>query len=791
MHQKMEYVAKQTFALLALTLLAPQVWAVNYCVDTSAELQSAITEAGNSSVSDEIRLETGTYVLGEVDAVIAGGLIIRGGYPDNCSGFGTVTTRSTISHNGSGGFELTSRNNITLDRLVFSGFTSTSLSDFASSFNGNLRVTRSRFINSVRGLRISSKRANVWVENSVFSGHASDGLRIATTSDGISGRELRVQFVTIAAPTSSASPTSGLLIDGRSAPFSDLRIYNTVLSGNPLDLRIFGQEALVQSSFWNTQDFQFGGGLDALSNRNRSGDPGINSVTPFRPIQPTSQLINNGQTPFGGSPTYDYDGDPRLVGDDPDIGAIESTVDNSATLVVTNTNDAGSGSLRDAIATGNTNPGFKKITFNIPGSCPLRINLSTSLPAITRPVAFEGYTQPGSSLNSERNEFDGVVCVFITGGNSIASGLRLQTQAATEVFSVRGMGFYGFSSEAIRASGPGRASIRGNWFGTGGGVIGQNFADAVIRVEDAPETLIGTSEPADMNVIGGGDIVGVDLLPSTLGKRSISGNLIGLGRDGSAALANGIGVRIDSGFNDTVRQNAFSHNTSHAITIGGTSLSTLIFDNDFGRTISAGTVGGNGGNAVRMLSGSRSRVRFNKFVRGSSDGVAVLSASRRNFIDSNNFSGTQRQAIDLAPDGVNPIDLDVDQTGANDQQNYPLINDAFGGEQAGEVVVTLSSANGVYDIQLFVNNDCFPSAGGFNQAQRYLGQIIAVSLTCATATANCDRIIRIPIDNSLLSGDRLSGSGITATATDEEGNTSEVSACRLYRTTAIFQNGFE
>ena len=80
-------------------------------------------------------------------------------------------------------------------------------------------------------------------------------------------------------------------------------------------------------------------------------------------------------------------------------------------FVVTNTNDSGPGSLRQAIedANADTNPGVDHITFEIPASTagnlnvpvpgfdPITqtwtINLASPLPAITHPVSIDGYTQ--------------------------------------------------------------------------------------------------------------------------------------------------------------------------------------------------------------------------------------------------------------------------------------------------------------------------------------------------------------------------------------------------------------
>jgi hypothetical protein len=60
------------------------------------------------------------------------------------------------------------------------------------------------------------------------------------------------------------------------------------------------------------------------------------------------------------------------------------------TFTVTNTNDSGAGSLRQAIPDANANAGADTINFNIPGSGPFVITLLTMLPAITDPVTIDG-----------------------------------------------------------------------------------------------------------------------------------------------------------------------------------------------------------------------------------------------------------------------------------------------------------------------------------------------------------------------------------------------------------------
>src|SRR5216117_3333494 len=72
----------------------------------------------------------------------------------------------------------------------------------------------------------------------------------------------------------------------------------------------------------------------------------------------------------------------------------------AATFTVTNTSDSGAGSLRQAILDANANPGADTITFNIPGAGVQTIAPASVFAPITDTVTIDGYTQPGSSPNS-------------------------------------------------------------------------------------------------------------------------------------------------------------------------------------------------------------------------------------------------------------------------------------------------------------------------------------------------------------------------------------------------------
>jgi len=73
-----------------------------------------------------------------------------------------------------------------------------------------------------------------------------------------------------------------------------------------------------------------------------------------------------------------------------------------ATFSVTNVNDSGAGSLRQAIVDANANSGTDTIEFGMGGGGQHEINPSTALPAITEAVTIDGYTEFSAFLAVNR-----------------------------------------------------------------------------------------------------------------------------------------------------------------------------------------------------------------------------------------------------------------------------------------------------------------------------------------------------------------------------------------------------
>src|SRR5204862_4209110 len=110
------------------------------------------------------------------------------------------------------------------------------------------------------------------------------------------------------------------------------------------------------------------------------------------------------------------------------IAGLGCLTGSAAPFIVTNTLDSGAGSLRAAITSANgTAGGTNLIQFNIPGTNVQTIIPASALPAITRPVIIDGYTQPGASpnTNSLANGFSGALRIELNGANIGGVGLRL------------------------------------------------------------------------------------------------------------------------------------------------------------------------------------------------------------------------------------------------------------------------------------------------------------------------------------------------------------------------------
>ena len=223
--------------------------------------------------------------------------------------------------------------------------------------------------------------------------------------------------------------------------------------------------------------------------------------------------------------------------------AIHIAVTNGV-FVVTNTADAGPGSLRQAILDSNAATGqANTIDFAIPGGGVQTIAPLSALPAITQPVLIDGLSQPG---------YAGTPLIEIDGRN--AGGGDGLTITGSDV-TVRGLDISGFSQGAgIHITGTGATGnwIYGNYLGTDPTGTQAVPNDEGVEIDaGATQNLIGTNgdgvnDTAERNVLSGNLFAGVWITGQGTSNNAVAGNFIGTDISGSVALNNGTQPVTDS-----------------------------------------------------------------------------------------------------------------------------------------------------------------------------------------------------------------------------------------------------
>ena len=228
------------------------------------------------------------------------------------------------------------------------------------------------------------------------------------------------------------------------------------------------------------------------------------------------------------------------------------------TYIVTNPNDSGPGSLRQAILSANTHPNLPadqpdRIHFAIPESGPQTVLLATALPSVTDAVVIDGFTQPGSRANSLALGNDANILIELNGinvGDRTAPGIDLRASGCT----VRGLVIYRIGGDGVRI-GSSVAAINGNrvrgcFIGTNGAGTTVSPNGNGVRITDgATGSVIGGSIPADRNLLSG-CAAGV-LVENAANANVIAGNYIGTDRHGVGNLANDFAIKL-AGVFDTV-----------------------------------------------------------------------------------------------------------------------------------------------------------------------------------------------------------------------------------------------
>ena len=400
-----------------------------------------------------------------------------------------------------------------------------------------------------------------------------------------------------------------------------------------------------------------------------------------------------------------------------------------ATFVVTNTDDSGAGSLRQAIIDSNTAGGADVINFTIPssGNAVVTIKPLTVLPTITDAVTIDGYTQAGSTMNTATMDqpINAVLKVEINGSltPAIPGGGNNLLQLATVNSVIRGLVLNGLvEGNAIVLSGGGQNAITGNFIGTDAtGLVAANpNASGVFIYNGSSANDVGGTLPAKRYLIAGNGGSGISVGSTGSVNNTIRGNFIGTNKNGNAALPNEIGIAVNSipnsnlriGGNSLAAGNLISGNKGAGILIQNLTSGVTIQGNKIGTdrtafyavpnsasTLTPANTGFgiliidlNSGAPTNNLIGCYNAGEGNIIAANASDGIAILNRNGfatpvGNVILGNSIYYNGGLGIDLGDNGVTLNDGGDGDGGANNQQNFPVIT-RMEPEQIGNAAFT-------------------------------------------------------------------------------------------------------
>ncbi len=475
--------------------------------------------------------------------------------------------------------------------------------------------------------------------------------------------------------------------------------------------------------------------------------------------------------------------------------------------------------LRAAIQEANNTNGLTAIHFDIPaGACPggvCVIDVDTInngfIPDIIKPVIIDGTTQSGneavcSSPISNRANYG-----LVIQGDSNDIGLRLE--AGSDGSTIKGLNIRNFFNN-IAVIDSSNNKIACNFIGTdetGMMSTGGNAANGVILGCDSKGNVIGGLDSNDGNLISGHAVDGVQFFADfgcpgsqpLMSSNAVLGNYIGTDKTGQSVIVNiftGVSFFGGPAFNNFigVLQDGTSINgnviggSEAGIYIDDGTNNTLVLGNYIG-TDATGTADlGNVFGGVDIVNGSNNVVGGlamgePNVIANNNDGVFISGlGSAGNTIRGNSMYNNDLSAIELVidgmtdPDGQNPNDTDDADAGANLLMNYPEIQGiVFDGNTSIniDVLVDATGANASYPLTIDVYYDA-------NETGGIQGRQLVASYTYFTPQSIQNDTFNLP--------SMVTGGYLRLTATDDVGNTSEMSPPTEFgEIDLIFKDGFE
>ncbi len=826
-------------AVRVLTMLllgwSAQVAATPYCASNAGSLTAyfSLANSGDEGSTQEIRIARGSYTLSSSLLFAPPGnkdnkkFILSGGWAADCADGSQVLNpaNTVLTFNGASADDrivsMTGNNaSYRVEGIRFVGFSEFEIDDPTCYIFDSCPDTDSIKVryNEFRGgthVSISTADAReLAITNNLFDEFIGDQNSLVTILYRNDETSPNISFNTFANMQCAGYSLVYLATEKQGATF-----HHNILQGSGCANDLYVQPGYQNAyagygvAMRNNIYTKLGGvSPTALSGNLVGVDPGFanpaNHDYTLRSTAPVSPAIDAGMTlpelilAALTSPGQDLDGSARLVGAEFDLGAHEAPGTSPDELVVINTNDSGSGSLRAAITAANQNAGKQTITFNIPGSCPRRITLQTELPEITDTVEIDGYSQPGSKRNAADIGNTAIVCVVVgpASGSTLQYGMRVPDTApnATQL-TLRGIAFTGGHSVALYLRGGSGHIIQGNAFG---GVrpgsydpLGDdNISHLVLRGE-ALGALVGGDSADDRNWFGSSQLNAILLLDSTSGGHTLRNNYIGLDPGGGVPQTiGGNAISAQDSPDNTIQNNRIAAADAGIRISGPAAKGYVIQGNTFGLDAYGGAGAGDANEEGILITNGSGGHTIGSFSGTARSNIITNSRGAGIWIDATAGSGTVVRPNSIYGNGTAGSGLGIDLGALG-----PLANDAFdadGGANAGQNAPTLfatsinadgtrglkgrltSNVGSTYRVDVYRSPGC-PGGNRGGDAKTRLGTL---SVTTDASTGRAAFAVTV-------NGVDAPGF-VTAIATNTAtGSTSEIGSCLTEDT--IFRDGAE
>ena len=624
---------------------------------------------------------------------VGGGIHVING--DAILTLSTVSGNSTTGIAAEGGGLSVSNGNVTLTQSTLSG--NSTIGYFAkggglSLINGNITLTQSTLSgNSTTGTNangggLSVVNGNVTLTQSTLSGNSSTGTNAIGGGIAVNGGYTTLKQSTVF-DNHSAFGAAGLAVDLN--VINTVSLTNSILSGNTnsstgtggnLDdaapyagpyvtviSSVFGDDPSEITDITNSTANQYTDNPDLGVLQNNGG-----STKTHKPnSNPNSPTLDLGSNTAASAYTSDQRGSGflRNRNDVVDIGAVELQ---TGPLKVSNTDDSGPGSLRQAVLDSNISSGANTIEFDLPPGSIIVLNSElevTDSLTISGPTAGDAFSLRLNAGNANRH--------INAGGFSPGSGQTI----TLENIALSGGNFDGTAAGS----------------GIGGGAVYVKNADLVLN-----NSNISNNSTMGNNASGGGILVNSG--NATLNQTTVSFN------DTMGSDAHGAGISIISG-NFILNESTVSGNT----TSGSNAYGGGLYIKSGNATLSQSTVSRNStggstaeGGGLFVKDGNATLTHSTVFENNSAYGGAGLSvnlSSNYKVILTNSILSGNTNTPGLGTDG-NFHDR-ATSTGL-----YVIANNSLFGDVATEITDTANSTANIYsDLPNlgFLNNNGGPT----------------------------------------------------------------------------------